>query len=120
MPKLNIFIVEDEPCIARVLKQTVQYIGHHVCGMATSFDGAVKGLQHAGADLIITDIMLEGEKTGVDLAKYINKYLKIPIVFQSSVIDQLVIDEALKTDPLVFMPKPLSSRILIDAIAAGV
>lgn len=118
MLKLNIFIVEDEPLIARVLKQTVQYIGHHVCGTATSFDGAVRGLKHAGADLIITDIMLEGEKTGVDLANYINKYLKIPFVFQSSVIDQLVIDEALKTDPLVFMPKPLCSQVLIDVIAS--
>lgn len=119
MPKLNIYIVEDEPLIARILKQTVKFIGHRVCGTATSFDAAVDGLKVAGADLIITDIMLDGDKTGVDLARYINQHLHIPFVFQSSVTDQVIIDEAIKTKPLLFVPKPLDSHLLMKAISYG-
>ncbi|QKJ32323.1 response regulator [Mucilaginibacter mali] len=118
MPKLNIYIVEDEPLISRILKQTVMRLGHSVCGSATSYHDAIDGLRQADADLIITDIMLEGDKTGVDLAHYINAHLKIPFIFQSSVIDEVIIDAALKTGPLMFVPKPLDRYALSDAISA--
>lgn len=118
MPKLNIYIVEDEPLIARILKQTVKYLGHSVCGSATSYTEAVLDLQQTDADLIITDIMLEGDKTGVDLAYYINTHLNIPFIFQSSVVDQTVIEAALKTNPLMFVHKPLDRETLAETIAA--
>lgn len=117
MSKLNIYIVEDEPLIARILKQTIIYMGHHVCGIAASFNEAVRGLQQANADLIITDIMLSGEKTGIDLANYINTHLHTPFIFQSSVTDPVLINAAMQTQPLKFIAKPLHRHLLIDAIA---
>jgi len=117
MSYLNIYIVEDEPLISASLKHIILNAGHKIIGIATSYTDAVHDLTKNKVDLVITDIILEGKETGIDLAIYINKYLKIPFIYQSSVADTETINQALKTGPLAYLAKPVSKMVLLNAIA---
>jgi DNA-binding NarL/FixJ family response regulator len=117
MSNLNIYIVEDEPLISASLKHIILGAGHKIVGIATSYAQAVHDLEANKVHLVITDIMLDGTETGVDLAKYINERLKIPFIYQSSVSDPQVINDALKTGPLAYLVKPVNKMVLLNAIA---
>jgi len=117
MSNLNIYVVEDEPLISASLKHIIMGAGHKIVGIAASYKQAVHDLQRNHVHLVITDIMLEGTETGIDLANYINEHLKIPFIYQSSVSDDNVIKDALKTGPLAYLVKPVNKMVLLNAIA---
>ncbi|MEO6522681.1 MAG: response regulator [Mucilaginibacter sp.] len=117
MTKLNIYIVEDEPILATLLKYTLQGMGHSVCGVAESYDDAVKGLQQTEADLVITDIMLRGPETGIAIARYIKANLNMPFIFLSSISDEEMIADAMSTEPLSYLKKPVNKDALNTAIS---
>lgn len=117
MSNLNIYIVEDEPLISATLKHIVAGAGHKIVGTAACYADAVQDLHANHVHLVITDIMLEGTETGIDLAKYINHHLKIPFIYQSSVDDPKIINDALATVPLAYLVKPVNKSGLLNAIA---
>lgn len=116
MTKLNIYIVEDEAILAALLKYTLRSMGHTVCGTAASYDEAVSGLRDTEADLVITDIMLKGNKTGIDIARYIKANLSVPFIFLSSIMDEEMILDAMSTGPVSFLKKPANKDMLTKAI----
>jgi two-component SAPR family response regulator len=117
MQKLYIYIVEDNPLMAFALKNMLLNIGHNICGIAESYDDAIKDLRVMNVDLVITDIMLKGKENGIDLAHYINLHLHIPFIFQSSVTSAEMLSQANQTRPNAFLPKPVSKSDMIKALA---
>lgn len=120
MFKRRIYIVEPDPFITTMLIQTLNQLGHQVCGIATSADAAIEDLRELSADLVITEITLNGYKTGIDLAHHINANLHIPFIFQSTVSERAIIDKALKTGPAALMRKPANRQKLSLAITSAV
>jgi DNA-binding NarL/FixJ family response regulator len=116
MLKLNIFIVEDSPIIAAALKQLVIKLGHAVVGMSESYEDAVEQLEGKDIDMVITDIMLSGKKSGIDLGAYIKKYLNIPVIYQSSITDTGIVCDAMRTEPVAYLVKPVRSVELSTAL----
>lgn len=117
MPILNIYIVEDNPLLARVLKHFLAGNGYNICGSATTYEKAVRDLALMKVDLVISDIMLESTRTGIDLGRHINQSLGIPFIFQSSVSDSEVINTALNLKPIAYLPKPVNRTDLLNAIS---
>ena len=117
MPKLRVYIVEDEPLMAIALKRIIYTMGHNVCGMADCYETAVKDLRIVKADIVLTYIMIKGTKTGIDVAAFINRYLHIPFIFQSSVTCDDILKQAYDTCPNAFLQKPVSKAALLNALA---
>ena len=118
MLKLNIFIVEDSPIIAAALKQMVVKMGHKVAGISESYEDAVLQLNGNDVDIVITDIMLSGAKSGIDLGAYIKEYLNIPVIYQSSITDSLIVCDAMRTEPVAYLVKPVGRLQLSTALMA--
>jgi two-component SAPR family response regulator len=114
--KLNIYIVEDNLLIAASLKHMLLSLGHSVCGTSVNYNKAVTELPTLKVDLVITDIILEGKKTGVDLGLFIKKHLHIPFFYQSSIASADMINAAMESLPDAYLPKPVSKEILSKAI----
>ncbi len=114
--KLKIYIVEDSPIIAASLKQLVTVMGHSVAGMSESYEEAILELAHTDIDMVITDIMLSGKKNGIDLGVYIKEHLNIPVIYQSSITDQNLVYEAMNTQPLAYLIKPVGKMELTNAL----
>jgi two-component SAPR family response regulator len=116
MLKLNILIVEDSPIMAATLKQLVTKLGHVVAGISESYDEAVLMLTVTDIDMVITDIMLKGEKNGIDLGEYIRTHLQIPVIYQSSITDCSIVYNAMQTLPVAYLVKPVNKLDLTTAL----
>lgn len=117
MLRLNIYIVEDNELMAAVLKQLLISLGHNVCGCAATYQHAVNELPKVNPDLVITDIILIGKETGIDLGRYIKAHLNIPFIYLSSITASDVIKEALNSLPDTYLFKPVTKPALAEAIS---
>jgi CheY-like chemotaxis protein len=65
----RILIVEDEPLVAFDNETMLADLGYEVVATLDSFDAAIAQLATEQIDLILTDLRLTGDRTGLDLAR---------------------------------------------------
>lgn len=71
----KILIVEDEGLIANDLKRLVKRIGYEPVGTAASGAAAIDAFKELKPDIILMDIMLEGDISGITAAQADKPYL---------------------------------------------
>src|SRR5690606_27851093 len=108
MKKKKILIVEDQLIITMDLEYMLQELGYDVCGICTNYDDALSLIRTAKPDLISIDIILYGEKTGIDLAHAINGTYAPPFIFLTSHADRSTIEAAKSTNPAGYIVKPFT------------
>lgn len=110
MARVKVLIVEDESIIAWDLKKTLERMDGEVVGIAPSADAAVEKARSDDPDLILMDITLRGDRTGVDAAMAIRGFSDVPIVYltgNSHLIDD---PEIVATRSQGLVPKPPSEE----------
>lgn len=110
---INVLIVEDEPLYSKVLEMELEDLGYVVTGIATNGDDAIRILQEKAVDIVLLDIIIEGDKDGIDIGTYIKENIEIPFIFTSSMTSQEVIDRAKITRPAGYLVKPFDTQDLI-------
>ena len=115
-PGARILIVEDEILVAKDIALTLRSFGHAVCAMAVSGADAVRKAAAERPDLILMDIHLRGEMSGLDAAREIRTARDVPIVFLTAFADQPTIDRARDVDAYGYVLKPFNERELQVAI----
>ncbi len=117
MKNSKILIVEDEILIADTIKKYLVLNKYSVVGTVISFTEAIDLVKKNPPDLVLIDIILNGQKSGIDLAKYLrNHYPKIPFLFISSQTDRLYMEALKKTNPDGFLTKPIRKDSLLAMI----
>ncbi len=109
---LSLLIVEDEAIIADDLSLSLEDLGYQVCGIASNYEESIEILQQEKPDMVLLDIMLKGEKSGIDVAHYIQNNLSIPFVFLTSLYDNATVSKAEKTTPMGYLVKPFKEADL--------
>ncbi len=112
--KSRILIVEDEVLIAYGIKKIL--MPYFLPEIAHDFDEAHLLLSHKLFDLVIIDITLSGEKTGLDLADFINEKISIPFIFTTALTDPETLEKVTRLKPSAYLSKPVESVNLITAI----
>ncbi len=113
---MNILIVEDEMLIAETIKIYLEERGHQVVNIVISYEEALTALQYPNIDLVLIDVRIYGEKSGIDIAMYMHKNINIPFVYLTSQFDKRVIESAKKTRPQGYVTKPISKETLWTTI----
>jgi DNA-binding NtrC family response regulator len=108
----KILIVEDEFEVANALRETLVNAGYTVIGIAGSAEDADLQLQGERPDLVILDIQLDGNRTGIDLAGKLNNDL-ISFIYLTANSNQKILDRAKATDPYGFLVKPFRDKDLL-------
>jgi len=67
-------------------------------------------------DLLLIDIRIEGDKDGIEIARYLRTHTDIPFIFISSLSDKNTIDQAKRTLPSAYLIKPFEESDLYAAI----
>lgn len=80
----KILIVEDEHIVAVELGMKLQKEGYTIIPYASSGKDAIDRISKYTPDLIIMDILLEGEIDGLTTARVIRNRAAIPILFASA------------------------------------
>jgi DNA-binding LytR/AlgR family response regulator len=113
MNQLKVLIVEDELLIAETIKLFVEERNHMVVGMAISYDEAIKLIEETTPDLVLLDIRLYGQKSGLDVALFLqNNHKSIAYIIVSSQYDSDYIERAMKVGASGYITKPISKETL--------
>jgi CheY-like chemotaxis protein len=107
---MKILIVEDEIIIAEDLKLTLQGFGHEIISIVSSGEDAIIYADNFLPDMIIMDIVLEGEISGIDAALLIKKKHNIPIIFCTAFVDMITRNVTSKFEPSIFISKPIEEH----------
>jgi CheY-like chemotaxis protein len=116
MSRKRIFIVEDEGIVAADLTDRLDQLGYDAAGQAASGEMAIKKIGATLPDLILMDIILQGDMDGVEVAEEIQKLHKIPVVYLTSHADEATMQRARITGPFGYVLKPFEERELHMAI----
>ncbi len=111
----KIFIVEDHFAQAHSLKLILQKAGYEVCGIEASMDAALEGIMKEKPQLVLLDIFLKGNGTGIDLAGKI-KERGIAFVYISANFDSEILAAAKETQPYGFLIKPFRDKDVLVTI----
>jgi transcriptional regulator with GAF, ATPase, and Fis domain len=105
----KILIVEDEFVVANDLRLILEKSGYDVCGMADSVKEATLLIEEHQPGLVLLDIYLKGDKTGIDLARHLAEK-GIAFVYLSANNNQTVMEAARATQPYGFLIKPFREK----------
>ena len=108
----RILIVEDEPLTAFDNENQISDAGYEVVATLDRFKDAVATMDREPIDLILCDVRLTGERTGIDLAREARRR-GIPVLFVTGAAP----DNAAELVIGVLM-KPYTDRTLKSALAA--
>lgn len=109
MDKIKILIVEDDISEAIRLETGLSELGYDVLPVADNFQQAIGIFYSSDPDIVLIDIHLKGEKTGIDLGSKISsdQVHKKPIVYLTSNRDKSMFEYAKHTKPSAFLLKPV-------------
>ncbi len=107
MGRTQVLIVEDELITANDIKETIENDGYQVMGIARTGEKAIILAREQMPDIIIMDIQLAGEITGIEAAKEILLIKKVPILFLTANDDPDTLDEVKNINPAGFLTKPI-------------
>ncbi|WP_320006700.1 HD domain-containing phosphohydrolase [Maridesulfovibrio sp.] len=108
----RIMVVEDEAIVSLDIQGRLKALGYDIAGTASSGEQAVLATMEMRPDLILMDIMLEGEMDGIDTASVINKTQDIPIIYLTAYADNDTLSRAKITEPFGYIIKPFEDREL--------
>jgi DNA-binding NtrC family response regulator len=106
---LKILIVEDQFVEAHSLKVILKKAGYVVCTIARSVREGLKVVEEEKPDLVLLDIHLRDNLTGIDLAKSLREK-NIAFVFLSANSNKQILNAAKATKPYGFLVKPFREK----------
>ncbi|MFI5148458.1 MAG: LytTR family transcriptional regulator DNA-binding domain-containing protein [Bacteroidia bacterium] len=106
MSKINILITEDESIVAKDIQMSLKKLGYNVIGICNNGEDAIRTAEEHRPDIVLMDIMLKGDMSGIDAADQIRKRLNIPLIFLTAYADESTLSKAKITEPYGYIIKP--------------
>lgn len=110
-----VLIIEDEPMIAMDLETIVRDLGHDVTGVAVTRDEAVAAVHARRPGLVLADIQLADDSSGIDAVKDILAAHTMPVIFITAFPERLLTGE--RPEPTFLITKPFQRATVKAAIA---
>ena len=114
--RIRILIVEDEKIVATDLKRSLQHMGYEVIEPVGSGKKAIHIAHEQKPDLVLMDIVLQGEMNGVEAARIIQEKDDIAILYLTAYSDEDTFKQAKLTGPYGYIIKPVEERELKTVI----
>lgn len=116
MTPTRILVVEDESLIACDLEISLEHLGYEVVGIAASGEEALRIVEERKPDLILMDIILDGEMDGIETTRAIHNRHNIPVIYLTANADESTVKRARDTAPHAYITKPTNERELYSNI----
>jgi CheY-like chemotaxis protein len=116
MTKAKIMIVEDEWIAAEDTQYRLRDLGYIVTALASTGKEAIQKAKEDKPDLVLTDIVLEGEMDGIEVAKQIYSSFDIPFIYLTAYADDKILAQIKITEPFGYIVKPFTNEDLKIAI----
>jgi two-component system response regulator LytT len=116
MAKTSVLVVEDESIVAKDIQNSLKKLGYSVPSIENSGEDAIDAAGQYKPDLILMDIMLKGEISGIDAAEQIRTRYHIPVIFLTAYADESTLSKAKVTEPYGYIIKPFKEIDLHTSI----
>ena len=113
--KAKVLIVEDQFVSANNLRLILERADYTVLPIARSVEVALNIIAKNPPDLVLLDIYLQGELTGIDLGSALNER-NIAFVYVSANSGKQTLDAAKKTRPYGFLVKPFKEQDVLATL----
>ena len=113
---IKILIVEDNVIIADDMQSMLEEIGYESVDNVIVYEQAEEVLKNNHVDLVLIDIILASDKTGIDLGKHIRENYNIPYIFITSNSDRATVENAKTVKPNGYLVKPFEQQDLYTSI----
>jgi PAS domain S-box-containing protein len=110
MAKPKILIVEDEWIIANDLKKSLTDLGYIVPSIAATGREAIEYVKTNKTNLVLMDIVLQGETDGIETAREIISGFDIPVIYLTAYTDEAILKQAKKSGAYGYLIKPFKDR----------
>ncbi len=116
MEKAKILVVDDEPVVAMDIQASLEDMGYSVTSLAASGTQAIEKAERDNPNLVLMDIMLKDDMTGIEAAHYISTQFDIPIIYLTANSDTETLEKAKIAEPFGYLLKPFNNRELRSTI----
>jgi len=116
MPGIKVLLVEDDWIIAKEISYNLQDMGFEVAGCFDNGEEAYRQVKILLPDLVILDIELAGEMTGIELATQLKKDGNTPFIFLTALADSQTVEKAKLAEPYAYLVKPVAPETLYSTI----
>jgi CheY-like chemotaxis protein len=113
--RADVLIIEDEPIIAMDIETIVRDLGHNVTGVAVTRDEAVQLAKSRRPGLVLADIQLADDSSGIDAVKDILAEFRVPVIFITAFPERLLTGS--RPEPTFLITKPFQRSTVKAAIA---
>ena len=120
MSKIRVLAVEDDPIHQDKLRMIIDVLGYDLIDVLNDHTRLMSIISATNPDVLLMDIDLGEDLSGIDLVLKINEIYDIPAVYLTSYADDQTFTEAKKTFPAAYITKPYDAEELKRAIELAV
>ncbi len=114
LPK--ILIAEDELIVAENIARNLKQQGYEVVAIVDSGEAAIAEALRNQPDLVLMDIMLQGEIDGIQATATMNAQRLLPVIYMTAYADDATLERAKLTEPYGYLVKPFKPHDLKTSI----
>jgi two-component system, OmpR family, response regulator ResD len=113
----TVLVVDDEPLVLDVVTRYLEHDGHRVVTAADG-DAARELIENDTPSLVLLDVMLPGETTGLDLCRWIRSSSELPVILLTARVEEADRIVGLELGADDYVTKPFSPRELATRVKA--
>jgi len=114
--KRRILLIEDDFLQSFAVKLIVENLDYELAGITESGTEAIKLAMTEKPDIILMDVVLLGDLSGIDTAIEIQKSLDICLIYITGLIDIKVFKNLDESDYVDILYKPIHKNSLLTAL----
>ncbi len=116
MSKGRILVVEDEIIIAMEIADRLKSMGYEVLRIVSNGKNAIEAARRDKPDLMLMDIMIQGNIDGIETATQIRSISDIPVIYLTANADESTLERAKVSDAFGYLIKPFEEKELNTTI----
>lgn len=116
--KARILIIEDEAFISMHLCMLAEELEHSVTSIARTKDEAIQAAKDQKPTLILSDIHLADDSSGIDAVDEISRFCEVPTIFITAYPDRLLTGN--RQEPLFLINKPFRDKEVSASVSQAI
>ncbi len=120
MSKIRILATEDDPIHEEKLRMVMDSLKYDLIDVIVDPRQVIPIIRATNPDVLLMDVDLNSDISGIDLVNEINELFDIPTVFLTSFYDSETFSQAKETQPAAYITKPYKAEELERSIELAV
>ncbi len=116
---MTVLVVDDDPVSRQIIEMTLDRRKHPVESVSSAKEAIDKLKTEAGFTLVITDLDLPGQMTGLQFVKFLPtdpRWRNLPVMVCTSKADEETVKQAIQAGVRHYLLKPIKPSMLIENV----